>query len=808
MKKNLLKYIFVIISILSLLIVYLSIFGLETDRLNSLIKNKINQFDKNIEVELKKIRLTLNPLNFKVNAKTISPNVFYKKKIVKLEYIQTQISLISLIKNQIVSSKLKISTKPISLKDLIAFARVVSKKSELFILETAIKNGQVVVDVELNFDETGKIKNDYEIKAILEDGKLKLLNNFNFEKINFLLNINNKIFDLKSVNFVKNNSKFSSENIKITKDKKDFFIKGNIKNEDTILNNELLKFLNIDFQSKGFFNTNFNSNSRFSFSIDKRFKVTNLVLDSNIQVNESEYKIPNFLNNYLEIKDSTIKLKNHRIKYNIANNKLKIDGSGKIKIQKNFDDFKYNIDLKDKDFILNSQLKVSELKLSSQEYLKKFTPNLKDITTLKDQTIDINFNKKELLVKGKGKIKFSNEFEDIVFKVSKIKNKFDFNTQLNLNETLLKIDFLNFEKNPKLKSQIKILGSYDAKDLLYFKNLSIIDNDNKLIIKNIFLDQDNLIEKLDEANLEFFDNQNRKNNIILKKVKENEYQIAGLSFNAEKLIDNLLTSKKDKDSKFFKNDFKLNLDLNEVYLDSVNIINNLKGKLDIKNNEIYAANILGNFDNVNTLKFTIHTNNSGEKITTLFSSRAKPLVSRYKFIKGFEDSNEGYLDFYSLKKNGVSNSKLIIDNFKVKEIPVLAKLLALASLQGIADLLTGEGIRFSDFEMNFTNKNKLMTIQELYAIGPAISILIEGYIQEDNIISLRGTLVPATTINRSIASIPLLGDLLIGEKVGEGVFGVSFKVKGPPKKLQTTVNPIKTLTPRFITRTLEKIKKD
>ncbi len=566
--------------------------------------------------------------------------------------------------------------------------------------------------------------------------------------------------------------------------------------------------MNIDFQRKGFFNTNFNSNSRFSFSIDKKFKVTNLVLDSNIQVNESEYKMPNFLNNYLEIKDSTIKLKNHKIKYNITNNKLKIDGSGKIKIQKNFDDFKYNIDLKDKDFILNSQLKVSELKLSSQEYLKKFTSNLEDITTLKDQTIDINFNKKELLVKGKGKIKFSNEFEDIVFKVSKIKNKFDFNTQLNLNETLLKIDFLNFEKNPKLKSQIKILGSYDAKGLLYLKNLSIIDNDNKLIIKNIFLDQDNLIEKLDEANLEFFDNQNRKNNIILKKVKENEYQITGLSFNAEKLIDNLLTSKKDKESKFFKNDFKLNLDLNEVYLDSVNIINNLKGKLDIKNNEIYAANILGNFDNVNTLKFTINTNNSGEKITTLFSSRAKPLVNRYKFIKGFEDSDEGYLDFYSLKKNGVSNSKLIIDNFKVKEIPVLAKLLALASLQGIADLLTGEGIRFSDFEMNFTNKNRLMTIQELYAIGPAISILIEGYIQEDNIISLRGTLVPATTINRSIASIPLLGDLLIGKKVGEGVFGVSFKVKGPPKKLQTTVNPIKTLTPRFITRTLEKIKKD
>jgi hypothetical protein len=71
--------------------------------------------------------------------------------------------------------------------------------------------------------------------------KLKLLNNFNFEKINFILNFNKKIFDLKSVNFVKNNSKFSSENIKITKDKKDFFVEGNIDNEDTILNNELLR---------------------------------------------------------------------------------------------------------------------------------------------------------------------------------------------------------------------------------------------------------------------------------------------------------------------------------------------------------------------------------------------------------------------------------------------------------------------------------------------------------------------------------------------------------------------------------------
>ena len=194
-----------------------------------------------------------------------------------------------------------------------------------------------------------------------------------------------------------------------------------------------------------------------------------------------------------------------------------------------------------------------------------------------------------------------------------------------------------------------------------------------------------------------------------------------------------------------------------------------------------------------------------EKITTLFSGEAKPIVDRYKFIKGF---NDGSLDFYSTKKNNTTKSTLRLYDFKLKELPALTKLLTLASLQGIADLLSGEGIRFSEFEMNFSSKDKMMTIEEIYAIGPAISIMMNGYIEKDKVISLRGTLVPATTINKTIGSIPLLGDILVGKKSGEGIFGVSFKIKGPPKKLETSVNPIKSLTPRFITRTLEKIKKN
>ena len=68
-------------------------------------------------------------------------------------------------------------------------------------------------------------------------------------------------------------------------------------------------------------------------------------------------------------------------------------------------------------------------------------------------------------------------------------------------------------------------------------------------------------------------------------------------------------------------------------------------------------------------------------------------------------------------------------------------------------------------------------------------------------------MVPAKELNKLISKIPVLGEILIGKEVGEGIFGVSFKMKGLPGEIKTTVNPIKTLTPRFITRALEKRKK-
>ncbi|MDA7604234.1 AsmA-like C-terminal region-containing protein [Candidatus Pelagibacter sp.] len=807
MSKKILKYTTIVLGFLILLIIYLSTVGFETDKFNNQIQNLVKQKNDKFDTSLKKIKLTLDPLNFKINAKTIDTKILFKDKLIELEYIKTQISLNSFIKSQLVTSQIEISTKPILLKNFVSFIRSINNKPELFFLEQFINKGYLIADLKFNFDEFGKLKEDYKINGILKEGEISILKKNKLEKINFLFNVTENNFDFREISFDTNNVNFLSEKLSVKKDKKDYLIDGNITNKNSPLNDELLKKIKLKYPQFDLINTNFRSENDFLFNINNNFKVKNLTINSSILIDSSQLKKNNLISEkFMEINE-LIDLKNHNIKASYANKKLKIEGKGQVKLQNKFEFIDYELAYSGSDLNLVSNIELSELDIKNQNLIKEYLPKTKDILNLKDHKIKLQYKNSNLSVEGLGKISLDKEFNKINYTFSKKDKKYNFETDLEINDTPIKIDFINYEKDNNLNSQLKINGNYNKKFGLDLKKISFFSKNNRISIDDLMIDGKNKIVKVDKIDLDYFDISDKKNKFVINRIRNNDYELNGSILNADSLITNLLKSNNDQQLDIFKENINIKLNLSDVYLDKDNIVKNLNGKLGIVDNKISQANISALFANNKNLIFTINTK-EGQKITTLFSSRAKPLVKRYKFIKGFEDSDEGYLDFYSSKKNGISNSKLIIDNFKVKEIPALAKLLALASLQGIADLLTGEGIRFTDFEMNFTNKNKVMTIQELYAIGPAISILIDGYISENNIVSLRGTLVPATTINRSIASIPLIGDLLIGKKAGEGVFGVSFKVKGPPKNLETNVNPIKTLTPRFITRTLEKIKKN
>ena len=246
MKINFFKYLILTFTILISLIIYLTVFGIETEKFNEQIKDKIFKINDNFEIDLKKIKLTLDPLNFKINAKTIGTTVYYSDKFLKLEYIKTQLSLVSIFRNKLVSSKLEIATKSIEIKDLIRFIRVNNSRPELFILENIIKNGHLILNLNLNFDKNGNIENDYELKGILRDGKIKLLKDNNFEKINLIFNLKKDNFLFKEIEFITDRINFFSDALKITKKKNIYLFEGIIENKKSVLTSSFLKLIKLN----------------------------------------------------------------------------------------------------------------------------------------------------------------------------------------------------------------------------------------------------------------------------------------------------------------------------------------------------------------------------------------------------------------------------------------------------------------------------------------------------------------------------------------------------------------------------------
>ena len=714
--------------ILFLSITYLSLFGIETQKFNNQIIKKIKSVNSDLDIRLKTIKIVFDPFQFDINVKTIAPELISKNKNIEIENIKAKVSLKALINKKFSIENLEISTKSLDAKSLITFVRSINQKPELYVLEKIVKKGFLIADIKLEFDTEGKIKDNYNIKGLLKDGKLSFYKGISIDKLDLIFNSKHNELEITDINFKFNNINFKSEEILVKNEKNKFLFQGKISHEKFDLRNEDFKNLIRPLIKKiNFTNLSFESENKFSFYLDRKFKI--------------------------------------------------------------------------RDLEINSKMNLLKLSILNNYELSNFFPKVKEEILLSDNNLEIDYIKKNFSVIGEGKILIQDNEDNIFYKIDKVNKNIKFETSVQINDNPINIDFIGYEKKNK-KALINFEGIKEDKGNLLISSFSYKEKENIFDFQKIILNKVFQINELDQLEMNYFDKDNRKNSILLIR-KNKEYSLSGSYFNADNLIENLFEINQDK-SNLIKINNKLNINIDKVSLDKDNILQNVAGNLTFKNKKIDTGQLEGFFTSDKKLKLTINKKGNN-RITTLFLDQADPIIRRYKFIKGFED---GVLDFYSTNNGEETISTLKIYNFKLKEMPALTKILTLASLQGIADIMSGEGIRFDEFEMKFKDHKDLIKIEEIYAIGPAISILMEGYIEKKKLISLRGTLVPATTINKFIGSIPLLGNILVGAKTGEGVFGVSFKIKGPPKNLETTVNPVKTLTPRFITRTLEKIKKN
>ena len=721
------RILYFIIFFLIASVIYLNFFGINTNKFNKKIENKIKESYPNISVRLKDVRVLFDIIKLSINLETKNPIIIVREEEIKLNNISTVYKINSIFRNKFTISNLIFDSNQNKIKKIIRLFRVYDDSPQLMIIDKIVKDGEIKINAKFNFNEDGKlIEDDYKIISKINKLSLKLFDKSELQNLSFDLVYTHNNLNLRRLSSNYLDVPITSDNILIKKQNENFLINGNLNSLEKTIPKKILSFLIKDYN---FEKVVFSSENNFKFSTTKKFKISNLIIDTKINLKEAELNLNNKnIKKYLPSFSEQIKFFDHLINIRYEN-KLFLDGSGKFQVGDQKEDIKYNLDFK--------------------------------------------------------------------------KDKINYNLSLNLNKIPIKIDLINFHKNKNIETKLLINGQKNNNKIKFKKIL--LDNKNSNInLEDFELSENFRILNFKKIELDYIDKNKKRNDLLIKNLRNDNFFVSGNNFNLSKIIDDILFNDNDGSLKIFdkKNrNFRVKFKKNSI--DGTHYLLNLNGNFQIKNNEVYDMILDSHFSDNKTVVLTIKSKNK-KKITTFYSDFAKPFVKKYKFIKGFEN---GKLDLYSVKENEISNSLLKIYDFRLKELPALTKILTLASLQGIADILSGEGVGFDEFEMKFQNKKNLMDIKEIYAIGPAISILMDGYVQNDELISLRGTLVPATTINKFVASIPILGDILVGKKTGEGVFGVSFKIKGPPKDLKTSVNPIKTLTPRFITRTLEKIKK-
>lgn len=756
LKRN--KILLIVLAILISLVAFLS-FGFQTSNFNDLIKKRFNDQYKKVKLEFKDIRVSLDIKDFAVKFSLNQPKLYHKGDLTNIYQTNFGVGIFSAIKGNYNPKFIEIKFSENSFEKSINLIRdVFLEDNQKSYFDNKVKKGFIKGDLKIYNEDTVKIEFLGSIKdtSFIISNELPEFQNINadIEYKNNELNINISSGSAAGLNFDKSKISVneSSDSFKASLDL-NLTGKFNSLKEFKNLKIEALEDITKNIEKLSFSTT---ANNKIDVEFDKKGNLLNTSVKgkadiSNLELDLLQSAYPNVLD------DKNRKFKNGKFK--VEFDKTNVSTNGIIFNQNDTLDFKINSDLNKKTSKINI---ISDINFANWQ--KVFKPEY---------------------IKGSSKL---------YIQLNTNKDQYYFDTRIDIKKSLINFTPINFNKLLNDDGQILLKGEV-KKNTSVLEKVTINAGKNNIELFDINFDENFSITSLNSITV----NTDKSNFKITSSKKSNisHIEITGKRLDAKYIIDSLTSSKPSTVvSKKFNGTISANLDTVDTGTNDDIRDFNLTGT--ILKGQFSKLDANGVFSNKEKITIKISKNKNGNIATYMLSDRARPFIAGFSFIKGFE---KGKLEFNSEDLSTTSSKgKIIITDFKIKEIPVLAQILSLASVTGILDTLKGEGIRFDNTVIVYENDEKFFTFKDFYGTGPSLGFIVEGKINNaDNFVSLDGNVIPAYEVNRLLSNIPILGQILTG-KSGDGVFGVSFKIKGKDDNFETTINPVRTLTPRFVQR--------
>lgn len=170
-------------------------------------------------------------------------------------------------------------------------------------------------------------------------------------------------------------------------------------------------------------------------------------------------------------------------------------------------------------------------------------------------------------------------------------------------------------------------------------------------------------------------------------------------------------------------------------------------------------------------------------------------------VYGNVNGGQGSLVMQTFDEGGYDAGSFVVRDLAIVDEANLARLL---EAQGSGGPVSGQNaLEFRSARADFVRRRDRFEVTEVLASGDDVGVTARGFIYtEARTYDITGTYVPLFGLNNMFQKLPIVGPL-IGGREGEGLFGVTFAIRGSLEGPKFQVNPVSALLPGALRRLFE-----
>ena len=183
MAKFFLRFFFLLLILTTSSIIYLSYFGIKTDKFDGFIKSKANKVNQYVKLEFQNTKIHLNPAQLNFIVKLQNPKILIKNNQITLSKLDLFLSLKSFFTSAFLLKKAEVAFVRNDIKDLSKITNIFLPKIINKRLNKIFAKGNLEGKFVIPFESDGSIGEDYGFTGKVSDASINLTKEFTIKNL-------------------------------------------------------------------------------------------------------------------------------------------------------------------------------------------------------------------------------------------------------------------------------------------------------------------------------------------------------------------------------------------------------------------------------------------------------------------------------------------------------------------------------------------------------------------------------------------------------------------------------------------------